>query len=119
MSIHEERSFAPRARPMKTEPVDEHRPTLRGLAKGHNELHACLEEARDDIRVIKKALGLGEGGTKVAGLATYWGAFRRTVLATASSFVAIAVLYRIAVAIAPAVVSIMSTINQMVLSAHI
>jgi hypothetical protein len=51
----ENRSFAPAGVPAvaKTEPVSETRPNMRELARGVNNLHNCLEEARADIGKIE------------------------------------------------------------------
>jgi len=106
--VEEPRSFAPTdERRVRTTPIDVNHATMRALARGHNQLHECLEGARNDIvevdakvvdvkadvAEIKKALGLGERPKKVAGLASTWQSFRRTVLATSTSITALAVLW--------------------------
>lgn len=129
MQPHEEpRSFAPRDHDtdagrdepaVKTKPVKVKGATLEELARGHNSMHRCLDKAAADILEVKKALGLGEGGQKVVGLATWWQSFRRTVLATTSSIVALAVIYRIGVALWPAIEAALVALNRLALSAHI
>ena len=52
-------------------------------------------------------------------MATSWAAFRRTVLATTSSLVAVAVIYRIAMAVAPALWQVLEAINHLALTAKI
>lgn len=96
MEISEEpRSFAPApGRPeMKTKPIDETHPTMRALARGHNQLHECLEHARDDIDLLLRAQGLRGDRGRVSGLSSSWQAFRRTVYATTTSITAVGVLY--------------------------
>jgi hypothetical protein len=103
MDIAEEpRSFAPvLAASMRTEPVDENRPTLKGLARAHNQLHDCLDDTRAKVENIEQALGIGEGQRKVSGLLTQLQAYRNNVLAVASTFIALALLYKLCVLIAP------------------
>lgn len=96
MELVEERSFAPSGEGVKTAPINEDRPTMRALAKGHNRLHECLEEARGDIDKLMLAQGLRPGQKPVSGLSSRWESFRRTVYATTTSITAVGVAYVVA-----------------------
>lgn len=122
----EPRSFAPRedaeSEPVKTTPIDPRHATLAAIARGHNKLHECLDQAREDIATatndiaeMKDALGLGRGGKKVAGLSTKWAAFRRNVMATTSSIIACGIIYKIAVLVAPGLVLIWTALSAAML----
>ena len=101
---------------MKTKPVNEARPTMRDLARGHNALHQCLEDTRAGVAAIRitaaetkakvesieAGLGLADGRKKVAGLASGWQAFGRTFAATTSAIVSAAIAYKLVVLLAPA-----------------
>lgn len=101
---------------MRTRPIDEQRPTLRALARGHNALHQCLDDTRADVAQIKltvaetkakvetieAGLGLAGGRKKVAGLASGWQAFGRTFAATTSAIVSAAIAYKLVVLLLPA-----------------
>lgn len=116
---HEPRSFAAGDRPLKTAPIDERHPTLAALARGHNELHDCLDDARKDIVVIKDALGLGEGGKRVVGLSSRWDSYKRTVLGTGSAIVTLAVFYRIMLALWPSIQSAARAMLVLLSGGHI
>lgn len=116
MDIHEPRSFAPReGGGVKTVPIDEDRPTMRAIARGHNQLHKCLDKTQQDVAAIRTALGLDENGRRVAGLASSWQAFRRTVFATTTSIAAAALVYKVVVLVAPGVLLIWTALSRAML----
>jgi len=120
MTIGEPRSFAPRrdqgaSTGVKIQKVNEDRPSLRAIARAHNQTHDCIEDgfAKTHARAeeihaevarvgaalagLKDELGLTGKKKKPVGLASNWQSFRRTVAATTSSIVAVALVYKLAV----------------------
>lgn len=131
MSIEEARSFAPRGRrrrSMKIDPVPSEGATNDDLARGVNQMHACLEDAKEsaaaektvnaafrkqvraDIREIRQAQKLLTGALvsgpkkppKVAAMSG-WQLGWRTAVGVGSGVGGAAALYRLWLALEPSV----------------
>ena len=91
---------------VKTKPVPTTNPSPAQLARGINDVHACLEDARGDITLIKLALGIdkdvteAEAETLVPRFKTHWDA--QTIFTAIGAVGGGLLLFKIIAAVAPA-----------------
>lgn len=119
---------------MQIDPITKSKPTIADVAKGFNQIHACLEDhkermtvelaaaakealaARTDVASIREALGLTDPKKKVAALASPFQAFTRNAVSSTTGLVACIFIYRMAVAVWPGFWGFLLALNHAVLT---
>lgn len=100
---------------MKIDPITSVKPTNSDLARGFNQIHACLEDHKDtteaNFRELKEALGLTGGKREVAGLSSPIVAFWRTTGASGLSFAGLWVVYKFLVVNWPNISALIHGVN--------
>lgn len=117
----EARSFAPvEPRAVKIDPITSAKPTNAELAKGFNQIHACLEDHKESTEAnfteLKDALGISAGRRTVAGLSSPLGAFWRTTAASGLSFGGLWVAYKFCVVNWPTVSAFIHALNDSIIA---